>query len=78
MPARLVSVAILLYWVITASSLIRRDVLPELSFVRPPDLGTIARAEGDSTPVRWAVEVHYKPAAPECRRSVGEACVGSA
>jgi len=73
MPARLVSVAILLYWVIAASSLIRRDVLPELSFVRPPDLGTIARAAGDSTPVRWAVEVLDKPAAPESRRPVGEA-----
>src|SRR5437870_4474399 len=73
MPPRLISVAILLYWVVAASSLIRRDILPELGFVRPPDLGKIARAGGDSEPVHWAVEVVDNPSTPEDRRPVGEA-----
>ncbi len=77
MPPRLVSVAILLYWVVAASSLIRRDVLPELGFVRPPDLRTIADAEKDAVPVRWVVEVIDNPLLPENRRPVGEAITHS-
>ena len=51
MPPRLVCLAILLYWVVAASSLIRRDILPELRFARPPDLLAIARAVRDGGPV---------------------------
>jgi len=42
MPSRVVCLALLLYWVVAAASLIRRDVLPEMGFVRPLD-----RAMGD-------------------------------
>ncbi len=73
MPPRLVCVAILLYWVVAASSLIRRDLLPELRFARPPDLLSIARAVRSSGPSRWSVLVIDDPANPEIRRSVGEA-----
>lgn len=77
MPSRLVCVAILLYWVIGASSLIRRDVLPELGFVRPPDLRTIATAEKDTGTSRWSVEVIDDPLAPESRRVIGMASTES-
>lgn len=77
MPSRLVCIAILLYWVIGASSLIRRDVLPELGFVRPPDLRTIASAEENTEPSSWSVEVIDNPLAPETRRIVGTATTES-
>jgi hypothetical protein len=77
MPSRLVCLVILLYWVVAASSLIRRDVLPEMGFVRPPDLRTIARAEENVGPSRWSVEVIDNPLAPENRRAVGVASTES-
>ena len=77
MPSRLVCIAILLYWVVGASSLIRRDILPELGFVRPPDLRTIASAEKNAEPSRWAVEVIDNPLAPESRRTIGMASTES-
>jgi len=73
----LVCIAILLYWVVGASSLIRRHVLPELGFVRPPDLRTIASAEANAEPSRWSVEVIDNPLAPESRRIVGAASTES-
>jgi hypothetical protein len=73
MPPRLVSIAILLFWVVAVSSLIRRDILPELGFVRPPDLRTIAKAEERAEAARWSVEVIDNPLSPENRRAVGEA-----
>src|SRR5262249_16810105 len=69
--------AILLYWVAAASSLIRRDVLPEMGFVRPPDLRTIARAEENGEPSHWSVEVIDNPLSPENRRLVGTASTQS-
>ncbi|WP_422931115.1 hypothetical protein [Singulisphaera sp. PoT] len=77
MPPRLVSLGILLYWAIAASTLIRRDVLPEMGFVRPPDLRTIARAEDNAEPSRWSVEVIDNPLSPDLRRSVGTASTHS-
>ncbi|WP_406700718.1 hypothetical protein V5E97_18160 [Singulisphaera sp. Ch08] len=74
---RLVCIAILLYWVVGASSLIRRDVLPELGFVRPPDLRTIASAEENAEPSSWSVEVIDNPLSPETRRIVGTASTTS-
>jgi hypothetical protein len=73
MPPRLVCVAILLYWVIAASSLIQRDLLPELRFARPPDLLSIARAVRGKGPSRWSVQVIDDPEHPGVRRSVGQA-----
>jgi hypothetical protein len=73
MPSRVVCLALLLYWVVAASSLIRRDVLPEMGFVRPPDLRTIARAEENGAPSHWSVEVIDNPLSPENRRVVGTA-----
>jgi hypothetical protein len=77
MPPRSVCLAILLYWVVAASSLIRRDILPEMGFVRPPDLRTIARAEENAEPSHWSVEVIDNPLSPENRRAVGEASTRS-
>src|SRR3954451_20607146 len=77
MPPRLVCLALLLYWVVAASSLIRRDILPEMGFVRPPDLRTIARAEEQAEPSRWSVQVIDDPLAPENRRVVGLASTES-
>src|SRR4051794_22835316 len=77
MPPRLVCVAILLYWVVAASSLVRRDVLPELRFARPPDLLSIARAVRGNGPSRWSVQVIDDPAHPDIRRPVGEALTES-
>lgn len=77
MPSRLLSLTILLFWVVAASSLIRRDILPEMGFVRPPDLRTIARAEDQAEPARWSVEVIDNPLAPENRRPVGLATTSS-
>ena len=73
MPPRAVSLMILLYWVVASSSLIRRDILPVLGFVRPPDLRAIALAEENPRPSRWAVEVIDNALTPESRRKVGEA-----
>jgi hypothetical protein len=77
MPSRLACLAILLYWAVAASSLIRRDILPELRFVRPPDLRSIARAGGTDGPTRWSVLVVDHPSVPEGQRTVGEALTES-
>jgi hypothetical protein len=77
MPPRLVSVAILLYWVVAAWSLIRRDLLPDLRFARPPDLLSIARSVRGDRPSRWDVQVVDDPARPDVRRSVGQAVTRS-
>ena len=73
MPPRSVCLVILLYWVVASSSLIRRDVLPELGFVRPPDLRAIAQADERTGPTRWSVEVIDNPLTPEVRRPIGQA-----
>jgi hypothetical protein len=77
MPSRLACLAILLYWAVAASNLIRRDILPELRFVRPPDLRSIARAGGDDGPTHWSVQVVDRASAPEGRRTVGDAVTES-
>lgn len=77
MPRRLVCMAILLYWVVAASGLIRRDLLPEMRFAPPPDLLTITRAGHNNGPSRWSVLVIDDPAHPAIRRSVGQAATES-
>ncbi len=77
MPPRAICLVILLYWVVASSSLIRRDILPVLGFVRPPDLRAIALAEENPKPSRWSVEVIDNPLTPDSRRKVGEAVTGS-
>jgi hypothetical protein len=78
MPPRSVCLAILLYWVVAASNLIRYDLLPELRFVsRPPDLLSIARAVRGGGPSSWSVQVIDDPAHPEARRTVGQAVTES-
>jgi hypothetical protein len=69
--------AILLYWVVAAWSLIRHDLLPEIRFARPPDLLSIARAVRSNAPSRWAVQVIDDPAHPDIRRLVGQAITES-
>jgi hypothetical protein len=70
-------VAILLYWVVAASNLIRYDLLPELRFAKPPDLLSIARAVRGGGPSHWSVQVIDDPTHPEVRRSVGQAVTES-
>jgi hypothetical protein len=77
MPPRAICLVILFYWVVAASNLIRRDILPVLGFIRPPDLRAIALAEENPRPSRWSVEVIDNPLTPESRRKVGEAVTGS-
>jgi hypothetical protein len=77
MPPRLVCVAILLYWVVAAASLIRRDLLPDLRFARPPDLLSVAHAVRGNGASRWSLLVIDDPAHPDIRRSVGEAVTES-
>jgi hypothetical protein len=77
MPSRLACLAILLYWAVAASSLIERDLLPELRFVQPPDLRAVARAGGQDGPTDWIVQVVDRASEPEGRRTVGEAITQS-
>jgi hypothetical protein len=58
MPHRLVSLAILVGWALASVALFRRDILPDLLIGPPPDLRSIARAEGrDPGPTRWSILV---------------------
>jgi hypothetical protein len=58
MPNRLVSVAILVGWAYASVGLFTKDILPNLLIGAPPDLRTIARAEGAATgPTRWSILV---------------------
>jgi hypothetical protein len=58
MPHRLVSVAILVGWALASVALFRRDILPDLLIGPPPDLRTVARAEGQEPgPTRWSILV---------------------
>jgi hypothetical protein len=77
MPSRIVSLAILVYWLVAAFLLLTRDLLPELSLGYPPDLRTIAAAGQDARPARWTIQVVDDPATPEIRRNVGEAVTSS-
>jgi hypothetical protein len=77
MPPRAICLVILFYWVVASSSLIRRDILPVLGFVRPPDLRAIALAEENPKPSRWSVEVIDNPLTPDSRRKVGDAVTDS-
>ena len=55
MPHRLVCLAILIFWTIAAGALFTRDVLPTILLGPPPDLRTIAEADAEEGPVRWAI-----------------------
>lgn len=58
MPHRLVCVAILVGWALASVALFRRDILPDLMIGLPPDLRTVARAEGQEPgPTRWSILV---------------------
>jgi len=73
MPSRPVCLILMLYWAIAASSLIQRDILPELGFVRAPDFRLIASAEIQPTPSTWSMEVLDDAMNPNKRRVVGTA-----
>lgn len=57
MPPRLVSLGILVFWAVSASSLLIRDVLPDLLVGPPPDLRDIARAGEQDTSSTWTLLV---------------------
>lgn len=78
MPPRIVSLAILVYWLVGAFFLLKWEVVPELTLGYPPDLRAIAAAAGESpTPVSWSIDVIDDPRRPEARRSVGKAVTDS-
>src|SRR4051812_42256924 len=76
MPARLVSVAILAFWLVAAVGLVTRDLLPELLVGDPPDLRTIAGAGDSAEPARWTIQV-ADDASSEALRTVGGAVTTS-
>src|SRR5437867_5190212 len=76
MPHRLVCVAILLFWLIAASALVTRDLLPELLIGSPPDLRSISMADQSSKPPHWSILVAEDPALLNLR-SVGSAVTES-
>jgi hypothetical protein len=72
MPHRLVSLAILLFWAISSVALFSRDILPDLLIGSPPDLRSIALADRNPGPTKWALLVADDPASIQLR-SVGQA-----
>jgi hypothetical protein len=73
MPSRLASIAILVAWMASLATLLRRDVLPDLLIGPPPDLRTIARAgtdPDDDGMARWSILVADDQDAEDLR-SVG-------
>jgi len=76
MPARLVSVAILAFWLVAAVGLVTRDLLPELLVSEPPDLRTIAGAGDSAEPARWSIQV-ADGRTSEALRTVGGAVTTS-
>jgi hypothetical protein len=81
MPSRLSCVAILVAWVLATVGLFRRDLLPEILIGSPPDLRTIAQADGEKGPTRWAIQVvetRFTPGGKEeVFRAVGNATTES-
>ena len=57
MPSRAACVAILAFWMIAATGLFRRDILPDLMISPAPDLRSIARAEEINVTTRWDLQV---------------------
>lgn len=57
MPTRPGIALILLGWVVAATSLFRRDILPDFRTTPPPDLRSIAVAGEDAPPTRWNLSV---------------------
>jgi hypothetical protein len=77
MPSRLACIALLVYWLVAAVGLARRDLLPELSVGAPPDLRVIASAGEGNPPARWTIQAVDDPDDPESARSVGQAVTQS-
>jgi hypothetical protein len=75
MPPRLVSLAILLFWAIASSSLLIRDVLPDLLTGPPPDLRDLARASEPPGPTTWTILVADEDISSDIsgQRAVGRA-----
>ena len=57
MPTRPAIVMILLGWVVAATGLFRRDILPDFLTTPPPDLRSIAVAGETARPTRWNLSV---------------------
>src|SRR3954449_7028019 len=72
MPHRLICIAILVCWGGAATALFPRARLPIQLVGPPPDMRTVALAEDDSRPVRWAILVPEAEDGEEAR-SVGQA-----
>lgn len=81
MPTRTACVAILVCWALATFNLVRRDLLPEFLIGSPPDLRTIAQADSERGPTRWAIQAIETRLGPggkeEVRRSVGTAITES-
>ena len=57
MPTRPAIVLILVGWVVAATGLFRRDILPDFLITPPPDLRSIATAGETARPTRWNLSV---------------------
>lgn len=57
MPPRLLSLAILMFWAVASSSLLIRDVLPDLMTGPPPNLRDLAAASDPPGPTTWTILV---------------------
>lgn len=57
MPPRPAIAVILVGWVLAATGLFRRDILPDFRTTPPPDLRSIAVAGEDATPTTWFLSV---------------------
>jgi len=56
-PTRPAIAVILIGWVVAATGLFRRDLLPDYRITPPPDLRSIAVAGEQSTPTNWFLSV---------------------
>ncbi len=72
MPTRPAIVLILLGWVIAATGLFRRDILPDFLTTPPPDLRSVAVAGETALPTKWNLSV-ADDAAIRTLRPVGQA-----
>ncbi len=71
MPHRLVSFAILLFWLVAAVALFQRDILPDLVLGPPPDLRTVTQAREPDKITRWSILI-ADPAGRQPYRPIGQ------
>ena len=72
MPHRLTSVAILVFWAVSAAALLIRDVLPDLLVGPPPNLRDVSAVDTPTGETRWTLLVPDPDGAtPDDLRAIG-------